>query len=388
MNLLLTFTDNVSLQTWFKSGIIFREISSYKKLLEKNVNIHFLTYGSKKDQTYSNLLGDIKVIPCSSLIKSRIPKFQFFKTLLIPIKLKKLFRNIDIIKTNQLNGSWVASIAKLLFKNKLIIRGGYEWLSRHIILSKIDGLKNYIKYLLKYFWIYLIEFLAYKLADGIILTNTADISFITKCFKLKKKQKKNRIIHLYNFIDEDLFKPLNILKKDKHVLFIGRLLEQKNLRNLFDAFKNLNGFSLDIIGEGPCEFQLKQKAKEYGINVNFLGTYPNNKIPEIINQYEIFILPSYWEGNPKALLEAMSCGTACIGSDILGIKNIIIHKKNGYLCGTSSESIKNAIQDLYEDENLRKKISKNARKFIIENCTVKSIVEKEFQFYKELLKLN
>ena len=121
MNLLLAFTDNVSLQDWNKTGLINREISLYKRLLEKNVRIWFLTYGTVEDLKFSEILEDINVIPCSDLVKSKIPGFTFIKSLFLPLKLKNIFRTIDILKTNQLNGSWVAWIAKLLFKKKLVI---------------------------------------------------------------------------------------------------------------------------------------------------------------------------------------------------------------------------------------------------------------------------
>jgi len=201
-----------------------------------------------------------------------------------------------------------------------------------------------------------------------------------------KKYKKQKIRHFYNFIDEELFKPLNIEKKDKNVVFVGRLSHDKNLYNLIEAFKDLDGFSLDIIGAGPEERKLKQKVNELNTNVNFLGIIPNYKIPEYLNQSQIFILPSLSEGNPTALLEAMSCGIACVGTDVKGINNIIIHRQNGYLCETTPESIRDAIVALYNDKDLIKKLRKNARHFILDNCTLRSIANKEYLFYKDILK--
>ena len=388
MNLLLTFTDNVSLQIWFESGIINREISVYKKLLEKNVNISFLTYGSRKDLEYSNILGDIKVLPCSNLIKSRILKIQFFKKLLLPIKLKKMFRNIDIIKTNQLNGSWVACIAKLFYRKKLVIRGGYEWLKRHIneISYKKKGFILYIKYLSKLSWIFIFELIAYKLADGIILPNKKDVSYIVKTFKLKRKAKRNRILNLYNFVDVDMFKPMDAPKRDKRILFIGRFIEQKNLFNLLKAIRDLKQFGLTIIGEGPIQNKLNEKVEEYGIDVDFLGTVPHHEIPKIMAQHDIFIIPSYAEGNPKVLLEAMSAGLACIGTNTHGINDIITHKENGYLCGTTVKSIKEAILSVYNNNDLKKKISRNARAFATKNFSINNITKREYSFYKEILR--
>jgi len=380
MNVLITFTYGVSLDQWYNSGIIFRELELYKRLTQKNVNFNLLTYGDHKDLNYPEVLGTIKVFPIGKYLTSKFPKFQ---SLLLPLRLNQLFKRIDIIKTNQMEGSLIACVGKLLYGKKLIIRCGYEWLRTYISDYEIKKKKNIFKFLLRYTWMYLIELISYKLADGIILTNKRDVQFIIQKFRLKKKKKKIRIF--YNYIDVELFKPLKLKKKDKSVLFIGRLTREKNLFNLLDAFKDLDGFSLDIIGKGPLEDKLKQTIKELGIKINFLGRFSNNKLPEIINQYQIFILPSYYEGNPKVLLEAMSCGTPCIGTNVIGINDILNHKKNGYLCDLSSNSIKNAITFLYENGDLREKIGQNARNFVIKNCSLDLIAKKEFLFYNEII---
>lgn len=173
---------------------------------------------------------------------------------------------------------------------------------------------------------------------------------------------------------------------DKHILFIGRLSVEKNLFAVLEAMINLKEFTLDIIGAGKVENELKKKVDQLNIKVNFLGTCPNSKLPEIINRYQIFILPSFYEGNPKVLLEAMSCGIACIGTNVKGIKEIIIHKNNGYLCKPNSNAIKNAIKALYNDKILREEISKNARDFIVGNFSLDLIAEKEYLLYKDVLK--
>ncbi len=382
MKVLLLFTFGVSLKQWDKIGILEREITLYKKLKEKDIKFKFLTYGTNEEFHYSEKLKDIDIIPIHNLIKSRISILKVLKSILIPLKLKNLFKDIDIIKTNQVEGWWVALLAKLLYKKKIIIRGGYEWFRNFLSTPRAKGIFNYFKFLLNYIYVFISEFLAYKLADKIILTNKSDIDFIVDTFSLKKK--KSKIEFLPNFIDISLFKPLNAEKLDKHIIFIGRLDVEKNLYNLLKAMELLNNYYLDIVGSGPLERNLKNEVKKMKGNINFLGIYPNNKIPEILNQYDIFILPSIFECNPKVLLEAMSCGISCIGTNVRGINGIITHKENGYLCAINSNSIKNAIQYLYNNKDLREKISKNAREFIINNCSLEKIAEKEANLYKLL----
>ncbi|HEC93684.1 MAG TPA: glycosyltransferase, partial [Candidatus Atribacteria bacterium] len=118
--------------------------------------------------------------------------------------------------------------------------------------------------------------------------------------------------------------------------------------------------------------------------VEFGGSIPNKDLPIELNKSEIFILPSFFEGNPKALLEAMSCGLACIGTDVEGIREVIKHKENGYLCKTDPKSIKEAILEILNDRELETKISQNARKAILENFSLEKILEKEIKIYQSL----
>ena len=385
MQVLVTFTYNISLKRWYDTGLFFREITLYKELSKEKISFSFLTYGNDNEYNYAKFLGDIKILPLSKFFKSEIFPQKYIKSLLLPFKLKKTLSNIDLIKTVQVYGSWVAFIAKILYNKKIIIRAGFEWLSATKNVTKKNSIKNYLKYLIRYTLIFLNEFFAFKLADGIILTSDYDIPFVLKYYKLKKKFKRNKICLIYNFIDEELFKPIILPKKDKHILYIGSLHRGKNVINLVKTFKILDNYTLDIIGKGPDEENLKQIVKEFNLNVNFLGLFPNNEIPEIINQYNIFLLPSISEGNPKVLLEAMSCGIACIGTNIEGINNIIKHKVNGILCDTDPESIAEAVLSLDNNKQLMQKIAKNAREYILDNCSLKAITQKEFLFYKKIL---
>ena len=385
MNVLFIFTFGNSLKWWYKTGLLNRETSLYKLLSQKGVNLKFLTFGDNKDLDYANLVSPIKVYPTQKYLRSKKRPVKFFRSLFMPFKLKKLFQNVEIIKTNQIRGSWIACISKIFYRNKIIVRAGFELLTNHKLFFRRHGIKRYLKYLFRYMVIFMFELFAYRLADEIILTSEQDIEFVVKCFKLKKKLRKNHIHHFYNFIDENLFKNLELEKKDKHILYIGRLSHVKNLENLFQAIKELEGITLDIIGRGPDEERLKKLARNMEINCQFLGVYPNDDIPKILNQYHIFILPSLSEGNPKALLEAMSCEVACIGTNVKGIKNVIQHEYNGYLCEINSDSLKKAIRTVFNNETLRESIGTNARKFILENCTLESLVNKEFLLYKQIL---
>lgn len=93
----------------------------------------------------------------------------------------------------------------------------------------------------------------------------------------------------------------------------------------------------------------------------------------------MFILPSHYEGHPKTLIEAMACGKATIGGRSPGIREIIQHEKNGWLCETDPDSIRAAIQHLVQHPELRDVLGKNARQFAVENYALDPLAEREYR---------
>ncbi|MCB0188061.1 MAG: glycosyltransferase, partial [Caldilineaceae bacterium] len=73
---------------------------------------------------------------------------------------------------------------------------------------------------------------------------------------------------------------------------------------------------LTLIGEGPERAALAAQAEREGIAVTFLGTVPNQEIAAHLQQADLFVLPSKWEGHPKVLIEAMACGMPVVGTDV------------------------------------------------------------------------
>lgn len=373
MNIFLFFTYGVSLKTWDETGLLDREILLYKELIEKGLKVSFITYGDESDYQYQSKLGDIEIIPFYAYVKKPANKIlRFIQSFLLPIILKEYFKQADILRTNQMSTTWAPLFAKLLYRKKLIVRCGFEWYR----FCKMGGTSMFIK-----MRIFVTEWLSYRVADAIILVSEDDKDFVKNKFRINN----NKINVIMNYVDADIYKfsKYHNRKKDT-LLFIGRLAKQKNLFNLLDAIK-ASDYTLDIVGDGDHKSQLMEYAHKNQLNVNFLGRIPNAQIPKVLNRYEVFILPSFYEGNPKALLEAMSCGLAVIGTDVEGIRDIIRHRENGYLCKTDSTSIREAIEAVMKDKPLRQRMGVNARKYILENHDIEKIVEKENELYCQLI---
>lgn len=216
------------------------------------------------------------------------------------------------------------------------------------------------------------ECLSIKSADKVICT-TEELYR-----KVKEVYKKDSII-IPNFVDTSKFKPLG---KENYILYAGRIYWHKGIDYLIEAFALVEkqfDIKLKLAGLGDLDLY-KEKAKKLGIkNIEFLGSVDNDKMPEIMGKAKIFVLPTVTrEGHPKALIEAMACGCACIATDVPGNKELIKNGENGLLVRPKdSNSLKEAIIRIIKDENLRSNLSEKARKmaskFSIENTLYKEI---------------
>ncbi len=373
MNLILFFTYGVSLRMWDEKGLLDREVSLYQRLAKEGVKITFITYGDEEDYAYRQKIPEIDILPVYALTKKPATKIcAFLHSLILPYILKDKLKGADVIKTNQMSGSWTAVISKFLYGKKLIVRCGYEWF-RFTQKSNPS--------LFRRGTVFAAEWLIYRIADRIILTSEGDSDFVSSRFKIKA----GRISVSPNFIDTELFMPADSDVKKDRMLFIGRLTRQKNLFSLFDALKS-SAWTLDIVGDGELKTALTEYAERNNVKANFLGRIANSRLSEVINQYPLFILPSYYEGNPKVLLEAMSCGRAVIGTDVEGIREIIEDNGNGILCETDSASIKGAIEKAMQDEDLRDRLGKKARLFVEENCSIEAAVKRELAILKAVMR--
>ena len=113
---------------------------------------------------------------------------------------------------------------------------------------------------------------------------------------------------------------------------VGRLHEQKGHKFLLQAFARVtNRARLAIVGDGELRNELVILADKLKIRdrVSFLGA--RSDIHEFLTAIDVFVMPSLWEGQPIALLEALASGKPCIASDVDGIPEIITDGVNGYL---------------------------------------------------------
>ncbi len=119
------------------------------------------------------------------------------------------------------------------------------------------------------------------------------------------------------------------------LLFVGRLAAVKGLPVLFDALSMLKtpDYSLAIIGDGPDRAMLDRMAREKGLEgaVNFMGYRSQSEVAEMLKDTDILVLPSFAEGVPVVLMEAMAAEVPVVATRIAGIPELVEDRKSGIL---------------------------------------------------------
>jgi len=369
MNVILFFTYDISLKTWQEIGLLEREMKYFNKLIKYGIKLTLVTYGDSSDLGIINN-SNISVIPIYSLYrKPRRRLAKYFKSFIIPYLIRNELKNCDLIKTNQLLGSWVAIISKIFFRKKLIIRTGYDLLT--------FNLKNKKSFLIIMFT-YLLTIFSIIFSNKYFVSSKTDKNFLNK-ITLKFFYKK--IIIVRNWIEFE--ENVNLQKRSNTLLTVGRLENQKNLFFLVNLAKKYN-YSLDIIGSGSLKKELV-KASYGNTNINFLGNFSNTKLLEIYKNYKIFILASFFEGNPKSMLEAMSAGCIVVASNIPNINEIITNGKNGYLHDFDQDEIKNVLETIFAGKQ-NSEIIENSRNTVRDDFNLNTLAYKEVEIIKKLTK--
>ena len=185
---------------------------------------------------------------------------------------------------------------------------------------------------------------------------------------------------------------LDISPNEIVLLFVGGLLISKGVFELIESFaklyKSFNNSRLILVGEGPAKNKLLERIRALGIQdfVYFVGRKPHDEIPEWLNACDIFVLPSYSEGLPNALVEAMACKCPVVATRVGGIPEVLKNKENGLLIkpqnvGDLTESLIYLIS--HREEAIE--MGERAWKTVLENYTWDKNAEKTIKIYREVL---
>lgn len=277
------------------------------------VNITF-SVGQPSLQNYQKDGYQVLIIPAFELISNYpVPKFwtKQFRSVLKQVKK----RNPDIIQTHTrffLSTFLGGLCAKLRKKKRVHVEHG-SWLVKGLVWRKSLFANAYD---------YTLGKLCFSTADQIVAISQGNIPFI-------QKFSKTPIEVIYRGID---FPQLTKKKKKADQIFIGfvgRLVKLKGVALLISTFseliKEIPELKLQIIGDGPEKSMLEKQVQELNLNdkISFLGFQSQEKVQnELLPSFDLFVNPSFQEGLPTSVIEALLAENIVIATEVWGTREI------------------------------------------------------------------
>jgi glycosyltransferase involved in cell wall biosynthesis len=174
-----------------------------------------------------------------------------------------------------------------------------------------------------------------------------------------------------------------------NIIMVARFDAQKNHRILLDALARIKHhlWNLNLVGDGPLLFGLKQYALDIGLEgrVNFLGAC--NDVALKLSCADIFCLMSNWEGLPLTILEAMRAGLPVIASDVGGVAEAVDEGETGFLIARDDvDSLVSAITKLLTSADLRYEMGQRGLKKFENEFAFDSMLNKTISVYSEIIK--
>jgi len=175
------------------------------------------------------------------------------------------------------------------------------------------------------------------------------------------------------------------LKKDGYILFLGRLVPEKGIHYLIEAFKNVETDKTLVIAGGASDSDdyakhIKEMAREDG-RVMFTGFVEGDILRELYSNAYIYVHPSDMEGMPLCLLEAMSYGSCCLVSDIPECTEVVEDKAEIFK-KSDTEALRSCIQRLLDDPEQVLRRRNGAQEYICRKYDWDEITKQTLELYK------
>ncbi len=278
------------------------------------------------------------------LIKSPILEFIYLVPgLFIITPLILVIKNPKIIHAHGIVAGFVAVFWGKLFNKRIII-------STHSIYSfpKSGLYHDFARFI-------------FVGADQVLCLSNQSKNELIKLISVSKLKTFTYWIDLNKFTrqKESSFK----FKEKFVVLFVGRLILEKGLDVLLDSVKSWNkNIGLVIAGTGPLENLVKKQSSE-NFQIHFQGKVDQSNLPDLYNSVNLLIVPSTTEeGFGRVIIESLACGTPVVAAN-RGAITEAMDSSVGRLIDISPQSIKNAVEDLYNHPAKLNLMAKNARSF-------------------------
>jgi len=198
---------------------------------------------------------------------------------------------------------------------------------------------------------------------------------------------------VYNGVDTNFFVPNERKNEDEpYILYTGSLDARKGLVDLIKSAEYVCNEYQDakfvLIGRGHLEKYLKKLVHNSGLNkyFSFIGYVNQKTLLKYYQNATIFVNPSYYEGLPTTILEAMSCELPVVATAVDGTSEVVVDGENGLSVPPKDlERLAEAIIKLLKDEKLREEMGRNGREHVEEKYNWNAISRKYEKVYFDLM---
>lgn len=233
-------------------------------------------------------------------------------------------------------------------------------------------------------YIMLGEKCAVKFADEIIVLSAGVQQYFLDTYGRKTRFIPNGVNRPV-VCEAEIIKEKFGLEKDSYILFLGRLVPEKGLRYLIEAFKQVKTDKKLVIAGGSSdtdEFanELKELARDDS-RIIFTGFVQGKELDELYSNAYVYTLPSDLEGMPLSLLEAMSYGNCCLVSDIDECASVVENKAFVFKKSDVAD-LQSKLQEACDNKEQVKKYKNEAADYICEKYNWDDVVERTLELYR------
>lgn len=296
---------------------------------------------------------------------SRIAKYIYVQ-IRMSLILLKLSKNIDICILFMEAGTLLPILTAKILRKKILLALPSSIIKNGVKKDVFSGLLIYL------------QTSNYFLSDRIILYSPN----LIEEWNLKKYRNKI-IIANRHFLDFSTFKIKKQFKDRENLIgYIGRLSEEKGIQNFLNAIPKIlakeRNIKFFVGGDGPLKYEVESYSNnmDYENRIRFVGWIDHTELPDYLNELKLIVLPSYTEGLPNLMIEAMACGTPVLATSVGAIPDIIKDGETGFIMENNlPDCIGENIIRVLEHPDLESVVGK-AKSFVTMEFTYENAIEK------------
>lgn len=369
MRMIFCTSPGTCLDTFERTGQLSRLLFHLDAYASGCDRLAFLSY-SPTDRRLDSRLDGLESLERIDILYDRFHLGTVLYTLLSPLVWHRAFSRADLCAVGHAPGALPALIAKALYGTPYVVVYGYSYVrikQAEGKLLKAAVLRQVLRWLL-------------AAADGVIARTHA---IATEAQALAPRTTP---LVVHNGV---ALAPLLSCSRDPYpylrLIYVGRLEPEKSLHVLLAALDDdrlRSAASITIVGDGSLAGTLRQFASDAHLRATFQGTVDNRLLATHFCDADVFVLPSEDEGAPKALIEAMAAGLACVVSNCEGNLSLIASGANGLVFSRGdAASLRECLLRLAADSGLRTQLGKAARDTVAGQYDIRVTTRREFEAF-------